>query len=62
MALGDWSGRHILLLWLAWPAITLAGAAALDLIDVRVVVARGAAVGLRVNHPVDPLFARLRSE
>jgi hypothetical protein len=49
MALGDWSGRHIALLWLLWPALTLAGAAALNLFEVRVAIARGAAMGFRIQ-------------
>jgi hypothetical protein len=49
MALRDWSSRQVLLLWLGWLAVTVLVAAVLDLIELRVVTAQGAAVGLHMR-------------
>jgi hypothetical protein len=49
MAVRNWSGFQVLLFGLLWVALTLTGAVALNLIEVRPVTAQGVAVGLRVQ-------------
>jgi hypothetical protein len=49
MAVRDWSRFQVLLFCLLWVALTLTGAAVLNLIDVRPVSAQGLAVGLRIQ-------------
>jgi hypothetical protein len=43
-------GVKLSLLWLVWLAVTLVGAAVLDLIEIRVVTALGAAAGFHVRQ------------
>jgi hypothetical protein len=49
MAVRDWSSFQVLLFSLLWVALTLTGAAALNLIEIRPVTAQGMAVGLRIQ-------------
>jgi hypothetical protein len=49
MAVRNWSGFQVLLFGLLWVALTLTGAVALNLIEVRPVTAQGVAMGLRIQ-------------